>query len=102
MTSEVRRLHEMRAQNISTADIAKELSRTVDAVNSFLSYVPSFREQSASRKPIERRPPVEWQPELSPSERLRIATIQAIMAYASERSIDVDRAAVQLLYARAA
>jgi hypothetical protein len=39
-TTEVRRLHELRARRVKTVDICRILGRTKDAINGFLAYVP--------------------------------------------------------------
>jgi hypothetical protein len=50
-TGEARRLREMRAKRLKATDIAHELGRTVDAIYSFLRYVPATPSQPACLKP---------------------------------------------------
>lgn len=96
-TGEARRLYELRKQNVRMADIARLLGRTQDSLYSFLSYVPATPESCAHKKAIERAIRL---PKPDPSERLRVATLMAIAAYANDNRLHIDAAANRLLYAR--
>ena len=58
-TTEVRRLHELRAKRVPAKKIGAELGRTVDAIYSFLRYVPAAPGRPPSLKPTDRLPPRE-------------------------------------------
>ncbi len=75
-------------------DIARLMNRSVDSLYSFLSYVPATPTRRALKKSIERVPRI---PKPHPSERLRVATLMAIAAYANDNRLHIDVAARRLL-----
>ncbi len=55
MTSEVRKLHELRAQSLHMSEIARLLGRTEQSIYSFLRYVPAKPGQRAAMGRIGQR-----------------------------------------------
>lgn len=88
---------DLRRQRVSTREIARLLNRSQDAIQSQLRYVPAKPGQRCGKQRTERRA---WAPKPSPSERLRVATLIAIVHFANDNGLDVDAAATRLLYAR--
>lgn len=86
MTSEARQLHALRECGVPMKDIARVLGRSVDAVTAFNRDYGKYRR--APVKPLRSQPP---------SERLRVATMVAIAAFANDNGLKFDAAAQRLL-----
>lgn len=85
-TSEARTLHRMRSQRVPVRDIGLVIGRTSDAIYAFLRY-----QHGTSRAPSRSVPGQ------TPSDRLRIATVRAILKHAQASGLDLKTAAQRLL-----
>jgi transposase-like protein len=88
-TTEARRLIELREQGYRMRDIARLLGRSEHSLFAFQRHHASYKRRPS--KPLRRH---------EPSERLRIATLVAIAAYANSNGLDIDGAARRLLMGR--